>query len=38
MLGFYLTYLLSQQVALLLSEGDTRKAFDTQNRLLTDSW
>jgi hypothetical protein len=38
MLGFFLTYLLSQQVALLLSEGDTRKAFDTQNRLLTDSW
>lgn len=38
MLGFYLTYLLSQQVALLLSEGDTRKAFDTQNRLLTDGW
>ncbi len=37
MLGFYLTYLLSQQVALLLSEGDTRKAFETQNRLLTDS-
>lgn len=38
MLGFYLTYLLSQQVALMLAEGDTRKAFDLQNRLLTDSW
>lgn len=38
LLGFYLTYLLSQQVALLLAEGDARKAFDMQNRLLTDSW
>lgn len=38
MLGFYLTYLLSQQVALLLSEGDARKIFDTQTRLLADSW
>lgn len=38
MLGFYLSYLVSQQVALLLAEGDCRKAFDAQNRLLTDSW
>lgn len=38
MLGFYLTYLLSQQVALLLSNGDVRKAFQMQERLLTDSW
>lgn len=38
LLGFYLTYLLSQQVALLLAEGDARRAFDVQNRLLTDSW
>jgi len=38
MLGFYLTYLLSQQVALLLVEGDTHRAFEMQDRLLTDSW
>lgn len=38
MLGFYLTYLLSQQVALLMPEGDARKVFDMQNRLLMDSW
>ncbi|MBI1813254.1 ATP-binding protein [Candidatus Peregrinibacteria bacterium] len=38
MLGFYLTYLLSQQVSLLLSSGDIRRAFEMQNRLLTDSW
>lgn len=37
-LSFYMTYLLSQQVALMISEGDTRKAFDIQDRLLTDSW
>jgi hypothetical protein len=38
LMGFYLSYLLSQQVALLLAEGDARKAFDMQSRLLTDSW
>ncbi|MBI3618689.1 ATP-binding protein [Candidatus Peregrinibacteria bacterium] len=38
MLAFYLTYLLSQQVSLLLSSGDIRRAFEMQNRLLTDSW
>ncbi|OGG59328.1 hypothetical protein A2765_06490 [Candidatus Kaiserbacteria bacterium RIFCSPHIGHO2_01_FULL_56_24] len=38
MLGFYLSVLLARQVALLLAEGDTRKAFTLQERLLTDSW
>ena len=38
MLGFHLLYLLSQQVALLLAEEDARRAFEVQNRLLTDSW
>jgi hypothetical protein len=38
MLGFFLTLLLTQQVALLLAEGDTRKAFRMQERLLTDCW
>lgn len=38
MLGFYLSVLLARQVALLLAEGDARKAFTMQERLLTDSW
>lgn len=38
LLGFYLTYLLSQQVSLMLSSGDVRRAFQMQERLLTDSW
>ncbi|MEK7137266.1 MAG: ATP-binding protein [Patescibacteria group bacterium] len=38
LLGFYLTHLLSQQVALLFAEGDARKAFRIEERLLTDSW
>jgi len=38
MLGFYLTYLLSQQVSLMIAEGDVRRAFRIQERLLTDSW
>lgn len=38
LLGFYLSCLLAQQVSLLFAEGDARKAFAMQNRLLTDSW
>lgn len=38
LLGFYLTHLLSQQVALMLAGEDLRKAFRIQERLLTDSW
>ena len=36
-MGFYLAYLISQQVALMLTENDPRRAFEVQNRLLTDS-
>lgn len=36
-LKFYLAYLISQQVALMLTEHNPRRAFEVQNRLLTDS-
>lgn len=35
-LSFYLAYLLSQQIALLVSEKDPHKAFAIQNKLLSD--
>ncbi len=37
-LSFYLAYLLSQQIALMLVESDPNKAFEIQNKLLTDSF
>lgn len=35
---FYLTYLISQQVALMIVDNDPRRTFEVQNRLLTDSF
>lgn len=37
-LGFYLGYLLSQQIALMVAESDPYKAFAIQNKLLSDSF
>lgn len=37
-LSFYLGYLLSQQIALMFVESDPQKAFEIQNKLLTDSF
>lgn len=35
-LGFYLAYLLSQQIALLVGEIDSHRAFEIQSKLLSD--
>lgn len=37
-LSFYLAYLLSQQIALMLTDSDPYKAFSIQNKLLADSF